>query len=364
MIRIRQLLITAAALCATVLPVGVTPADGKNEVRRMSSTATHLPIEGTLPALAGAIEWINTPPLTMSELRGKVVLVEFWTYTCINWRRTLPYVRAWADKYKDQGLVVIGVHTPEFAFEKDLGNVRHEVKEIGITFPVAVDSDYRIWSAFNNQYWPAMYFVDAHGRIRHHQFGEGDYEQSELAIQRLLAEAGGHNEISHELAAVAPSGVELAADWANLKSPETYTGYERSETFASPGGAELNKRQAYEAPSNLQLNEWALGGDWTVTRDAAIANAANARVVYVFHARDVNLILSPPTGGKSVRFRILLDGKTPGVAHGLDVDDQGNGTLSEPRTYQLIRVPGPISDRRFEIQFLDPGAAVFDFTFG
>jgi thiol-disulfide isomerase/thioredoxin len=349
-------------VCAALLS-GVTRVEGQIEAHPMTFAATQLPIEGTLPSLGGAIEWLNTQPLTMAQLRGKVVLVEFWTYTCINWRRTLPYVRAWADKYKNQGLVVIGVHTPEFVFEKDLGNVRHAVKEIGITFPVAIDSNYAIWGAFKNQYWPALYFVDAQGRIRHHHFGEGDYEQSEVVIQRLLAEAG-HSAVNHELVSVDPAGVEAGADWANLKSPETYVGYERSENFASAGGAVLDKGHVYGAPANLRLNEWALAGDWTVGTDSATLNEANGRVVYRFHARDVNLIMSPPAGGGSVRFRILIDGRPPGVAHGSDVDDQGNGTVTEPRMYKLIRQPGPIADRGFEIQFLEPSVAVFDFTFG
>ena len=329
----------------------------------MTSAAAHLRIEGTFPSLAGAIEWLNTQPLTMTELRGKVVLVEFWTYTCINWRRTLPYVRAWADKYKDQGLVVIGVHTPEFGFEKDLGNVRHAVKEIGITFPVAVDSDYVIWGAFRNQYWPALYFVDAQGRIRHHHFGEGDYEQSEVVIQRLLAEAG-HGGVSRALVSVTPSGVEVAADRATLKSPETYLGYERSESFASTGRAVLDKHDIYAAPAKLELNEWALAGDWTVGMDSVVPNRPNGRLLYRFHARDVNLIMSPSGAGPSVPFRVLIDGRPPGAAHGSDVDDQGHGTVTEPRMYQLIRQPGRIAEQEFEIQFLEPGVAAFDFTFG
>lgn len=325
--------------------------------------ATQLPIEGTLPSLAGAIEWLNTHPLTMTELRGKVVLVEFWTYTCINWRRTLPYVRAWADKYKDKGLVVIGVHTPEFGFEKSLDNVSHAVKEIGITFPVAIDSNYAMWGAFKNQYWPALYFVDAQGRIRHHQFGEGGYEQSELVIQRLLAEAG-RTGVGEGLVSVKPTGAEAAADGATLKSPETYVGYERSESFASVGGAVLDKRHVYGAPPNLDLNEWALVGDWTVGMDSAVVNGANGQLVYRFHARDVNLIMGPSAGGSSVPFRVLIDGRPPGAAHGSDVDEQGHGTVTEPRMYQLIRQSGPIADREFEIQFLEPGVAAFDFTFG
>jgi thiol-disulfide isomerase/thioredoxin len=359
----RQPLLAAIVVCAVVLLTGATGSGVKSEGQPMTFAATQLPIEGTLPSLAGAIEWLNTQPLTMTELRGKVVIVEFWTYTCINWRRTLPYVRAWADKYKDQGLVVIGVHTPEFAFEKDLGNVRHAVKEIGITFPVAVDSDYAIWGAFRNQYWPALYFVDAQGRIRHHHFGEGDYEQSEVVIQRLLAEAG-HGGVSRTLVSVTPSGVEVAADWANLKSPETYLGYERSESFASAGGAVLDKHHLYAAPANLDPNEWALAGDWAVGMDSVVPNGANGRLLYRFHARDVNLIISPRAAGSSVRFRVLIDGRPPGAAHGSDVDDQGHGTVTEPRMYQLIRQPGPIADREFEIQFLEPGVAAFDFTFG
>ena len=329
----------------------------------MTFAASQLPIEGSLPPLAGAIEWLNTPPLSMTQLRGKVVVVEFWTYTCINWRRTLPYVRAWAEKYKEQGLVVIGVHTPEFEFEKSLANVRRAVKEIGITFPVAIDSDYVIWGAFRNQYWPALYFVDTQGRIRHHHFGEGDYAQSEVVIQRLLAEAG-HSAVDRELLAVEPVGVELGADWPNLKSPETYIGYGRSDTFASPGRTALNKQQLYAAPEKLQLNEWALAGDWTSGTDSAVLNAPNGRLLYRFHGRDLNLIMSPPATGNSVQFRILLDGRPPGIEHGSDTDAQGNGVVAEPRMYQLIRQSGAITDRAFEIQFLEPGVAAFDFTFG
>jgi thiol-disulfide isomerase/thioredoxin len=360
----RHPILGATAVCAIALLTGaVMPAKVESGGQPMMFTATQLPIEGTLPSLAGAIEWQNTPPLSMTELRGKVVLVEFWTYTCINWRRTLPYVRAWADKYKDQGLVVIGVHTPEFEFEKNLENVRRAVKEIGITFPVAVDSNYAIWSAFRNQYWPALYFVDAQGRIRHHQFGEGGYQESELVIQRLLAQAG-HPSVGTELVSVNPSGPEAAADWTTLKSPETYLGYERSESFASTGGAVLDTRRVYAMPANLKLNEWGLAGDWTVRMDSVVLNGANGRLLYRFHARDANLIMSPPADGQSVRFRLLIDGRPPDAAHGSDVDEQGNGTVTEPRMYQLIRQAGPIADRELEIQFLAPGVATFDFTFG
>jgi thiol-disulfide isomerase/thioredoxin len=358
-----QALPAALIVCAIGLSCGVAQAELKSEEHPLAFASAQLPVEGTLASLAGAIEWLNTQPLTMTQLRGKVVVVEFWTYTCINWRRTLPYVRAWAHKYQDQGLVVIGVHTPEFEFERNVGNVRRAVTEIGITFPVAVDSDHVIWGAFKNQYWPALYFVDAQGRIRHHQFGEGGYAQSEVVIQRLLAEAG-HSSVSHSLVSVEPTGVEAAADWAHVKSSETYLGYERSDTFASSGGAVLDKRHVYGSRANLQLNEWALAGDWTVGIDSAVLHGANGRLVYRFHAHDVNLILSPPAGGGSVRFRVLIDGQPPGAAHGVDVDGQGNGTVTESRLYQLIRQPKPIADRHFEIEFLDPGVAAFDFTFG
>jgi thiol-disulfide isomerase/thioredoxin len=359
----RRLSLAAIVACSVVLLSADTLSEVKSEEQPMAFTATQLPIEGTLPSLGGAIEWLNTQPLNMTQLHGKVVLIEFWTYTCINWRRTLPYVRAWADKYKDHGLVVIGVHTPEFGFEKNVANVRRAVKEIGITFPVAIDSDYVIWGAFKNQYWPAIYIVDAQGRIRHHQFGEGGYEHSERVIQRLLADSG-HGAASQELVSVRPAGVEAAADWAHVKSPETYLGYERSESFVSSGGALLDTRHVYAAPGNLQLNEWALVGDWSVGSESAVPNADNGRLVYRFHARDINLIMGPTATGGSVRFHVLIDGSPPSDAHGLDVDEQGAGTVTEPRMYQLIRQPGAITDREFEIQFLGPGVAVFDFTFG
>jgi thiol-disulfide isomerase/thioredoxin len=335
----------------------------QSDMPLMTPAASELPIEGTLPSLEGATEWLNTHALTMAHLRGKVVLVEFWTYTCINWRRTLPYVRAWAERYQPQGLVVIGVHTPEFAFEKNVVNVRRAAKEIGIAFPVAIDSDYTIWTAFRNQYWPAMYFVDAQGRIRHHQFGEGGYERSEVVIEQLLAEAG-HTAVSREPVTVAPTEVEAAADWANLRSPETYLGYERSDSFASVGGPVLDRRHHYDAPETFKLNQWALIGNWTLGTDSVALNGANGRIGYRFHARDVNLIMSPAAAGAPVRFQVLIDGRPPGKAHGADVDVEGNGTLIEPRMYQLIRQAVPIQDRQFEIQFFDPGVVAFDFTFG
>src|SRR5262245_5990152 len=257
-----------------------------------------LPIEGQLPALGSVTAWLNTPPLAAAGLRGKVVLVGFWTYTCINWLRTLPYVRAWAGKYKNQGLVVIGVHTPEFPFEKNIDNVRRAAKDMRVDYPIAIDSDYAIWRAFDNEYWPALYFIDAQGRIRHHEFGEGNYDQSEMIIQRLLTEAGARG-IGDELLSVDPRGVEAAADWATLKSPENYVGYERTESFASPGGAAFDQRRVYAAPAQLALNQWALAGDWTVGRQAVVLNAAGGRIAYSFHARDLHLVMGPSARGSS-----------------------------------------------------------------
>jgi thiol-disulfide isomerase/thioredoxin len=301
--------------------------------------------------------------LNAADLRGKVVLVDFWTYTCINWLRSFPHVRAWAGKYKDQGLVVIGVHTPEFRFEKDVDNVRRAVSDRKIDFPVAIDSDYGVWRAFDNQYWPALYVIDAQGRIRHHQFGEGGYEKTEKVIQQLLIEAG-NSGVGDRLATADARGIEAEADWADLKSPETYVRNEHIQNFASPGGAVLDKPHAYSAPPKLKLNDWALSGDWTMKKDAAALNKANGRIVVRFHARDLHLVMGPAVRGASVRFRVLVDGQPPGAAHGLDVDELGNGTASGQRLYQLIRQPPPIADRQFEIEFLDPGVEAFVFTFG
>jgi len=289
-----------------------------------------------LAALERADAWLNSPPLTAPGLRGKVMLIDFWTYTCINWLRTLPYRRAWAEKYKDQGLVVIGVHAPEFAFEKNLINVRWAVKDMRIDYPIAVDNDHVIWRAFRNQYWPALYFIDAQGRVRHQHFGEGSYEQSEMIIQRLLNEAGVGG-IGDDLVSVDARGLEVAADWGSLKSPENYVGFERTENFASPGGAVLDKPRMYELPARLRLNEWALSGDWTVKKDTAVLNKASGSITYRFHARDLHLVMGPAAPGTSVRFRVLIGGQPPGAAHGVDVDELGNGTAIEQRLYQLIR---------------------------
>ncbi len=319
--------------------------------------------QARLASLKGAVAWLNSPPLTPSDLRGKVVLVDFWTYTCINWLRTEPYIRAWAKKYKNDGLVVIGVHTPEFRFEKDIGNVQREVKELAVDYPVAVDSDYVIWRAFNNSYWPAIYFIDAQGRVRHQYFGEGSYAQSEMIIQRLLAEAGAGG-LDDDLVSVDASGFGLPAAWSSLKSPENYVGYQRTEGFSAPGGAVRDKPHVYELPARLGRNNWALAGDWTIKGDAAESNKPNGRLAYRFHARDLHLVMGPSVPGTSVGFRVLMDGKPPGAAHGLDVDEEGRGNMSEQRLYQLIRQPGSVADHQFEIEFSGAGAEGFCFTFG
>jgi thiol-disulfide isomerase/thioredoxin len=319
--------------------------------------------KGHLPSFDGATGWLNSPPLTPEGLRGKVVLVDFWTYTCINWLRTLGYVRAWAEKYSDSGLVVIGVHTPEFPFERDVDNVRRAAQEMRIEYPIALDSDYGVWRAFSNHYWPAVYIADAEGRIQHHHFGEGGYEECERVVQRLLRDAGAEG-IGDDLVSVALQGFEVQADWENLQSPETYLGYEQAQNFASPGGASFDERHTYEVPDGLRLNDWALSGDWTIQSGASVLNEAGGRIAYRFHARDVNLVLGPPARGASVPFRVLVDGEPPGTAHGLDVDEEGQGTVEEQRLYQLVREPGSITDRTFEITFLAPGVEGYVFTFG
>ena len=329
----------------------------------MASRTQHLPVEGHLPSFDGATAWLNSPPLTAEGLRGSVVVVQFWTYTCINWLRTLPYVRAWAERYADDGLVVVGVHTPEFPFEHDLDNVRRAVAEMRIGYPVAVDDDYAVWDAFANRYWPALYVVDARGRIRHHRFGEGDYEFSELVVQELLVEAG-HDVAPGEPVPVDADGVEAPADWDNLESPESYTGYERADNFASPGGPVPDEGHVYSAPERLRLNQWALSGSWTVEPGDTLLNEADGRIAYRFHARDLNLVMGPTRRDAPVRYRVLVDGQPPGAAHGVDVDEAGSGTVRDQRLYQLVRQPGPVTDRQFEIEFLDPGVQAFAFTFG
>jgi thiol-disulfide isomerase/thioredoxin len=355
-------LLGAVLIAAIGAPIESSGEDVKM-AQRQPPPVVRLPIEGEFPSLAGASGWLNSPSLTGAELRGKVVLVDIWTYTCINWLRTLPYVRAWAEKYRSQGLVVIGVHSPEFEFEKNADNVRQAAKDMRIDYPIAIDSDHAIWRAFNNEYWPALYLIDAQGRIRHHKFGEGDYDRSERVIQQLLAEAGASG-VSGELVSVDARGAEVAADWKSLKSPENYVGFERTANFASPGGPVLGRGRLYAVPSRLRLNQWALSGEWTIQRQFVVLNKPNGRIAYRFHARDLHLVMGPTARGTSVRFRVLIDGQPPGAAHGVDVDVQGNGTITGQRLYQLIRQPSPIAERQFEIEFLDSGVEAYAFTFG
>jgi thiol-disulfide isomerase/thioredoxin len=308
-----------------------------------------------------ASAWINSPRLTAASLLGKVVLVDFWTYTCINWLRTLPYLRAWSQKYKDH-LVVVGVHTPEFPFEHDLENVRRAVRQMKIDYPIAVDNDYAIWRAFDNNYWPALYAIDARGRVRYHHYGEGEYDRSEKFIQRLLADAGAAGTAA-ELVSVDGAGIEAPADVNDLRSSENYLGHQRTENFAS-GSPELNRRRVYAAPTRLALNHWALAGEWTVSGQAIGSSSPNGRILYRFHARDLHLVMGPSRRESPVRFRVAIDGRPPGPAHGIDVDEAGNGIAAEQRLYQLIRQPKPIADRQFEIEFLDGGVEAYSFTFG
>ena len=324
--------------------------------------SSDLPVEGSLPALSGAVDWLNSPPLTAEGLKGKVVLVDFWTYSCINCLRAIPYVRAWADKYRDQGLVVIGVHSPEFAFEKSVDNVRNAVSDLQIDYPVAIDNNFAVWRAFDNQYWPAHYFIDAQGRIRHHHFGEGDYDGSERVIQQLLAEAGS-NQLPDGLVSVNVSGAQAAADMNAVQSPETYIGYSRLQNFISAGGAIRDLSHVYSL-ATPRLNEWALSGNWTIGGEHAALNEGGGGIVYKFHARDLHLVLGPAADGKPVRFRVTIDGARPGDNHGADVDADGQGVVNGQRLYQLIRQSGPITDRTFEIEFLDPGVQAYAFTFG
>ena len=321
------------------------------------------PIEGRLVSFAGATGWLNSEPLSPEGLRGNVVLVDFWTYTCINWLRTLAWVRAWAEKYRAFGLVVVGVHTPEFPFEHDPTNVRTAVTEMGLTYPVALDSDYAVWRAFNNHYWPAAYVADSQGRIRHHQFGEGGYEECERIIQLLLNERGSER-VDGDLVVVSPDGFEAQADWTNLRSPETYLGYGQTENFASRGGARFDEPSTYVAADMLRLNDWSLSGDWTIERRASVLNGADGRIAFRFHARDVNLVMGLRAPRASVAFRVLVDGEPPGDAHGLDADMDGHGAVIEPRLYQLVRTPGSVTERTFEVTFLASGVEAYVFTFG
>jgi cytochrome c biogenesis protein CcdA/thiol-disulfide isomerase/thioredoxin len=326
------------------------------------SGATTLPVEDTKPNFDGAVQWLNSPPLSVEALHGKVVLVDFWTYSCINCLRALPYVRAWAEKYKDQGLVVIGVHAPEFAFEKNIDNVKKAVADLKVNYPVAIDNDYKIWRAFENEYWPAHYFIDAQGRVRHHHFGEGNYEESERVIQQLLAEAGQKN-VASNIVNVSASGAEASADLSRVKSPETYIGYDRAENFISPGGAVHDAGHDYDI-GKPELNQWGLTGNWTVREEHAALNAADGGITFRFHARDLHLVLGPGPDGKPVRYRVTIDGAAPGDNHGTDTTADGSGTVTEQRLYQLVRQNGSIADHTFEIRFLDPGVQAYAFTFG
>jgi thiol-disulfide isomerase/thioredoxin len=356
--RDRRCFLATAAMTVAAAQLGIVGC-----AKAQSATTVQLSLGGNLPSLDGATGWLNSQPLARAALRGRVVLVDFWTYTCVNWRRTLPYIRAWAGKYRDHGLVVIGVHTPEFSFEHNVDNIRSALEEMRIEYPVAVDSDYAIWRAFDNEYWPASYFIDAKGHIRHHQFGEGRYTQCEAVIQQLLVEAGS-SEFSREPVSVNASGAEVAADVRNLRSPETYVGFEKTQNFASPKGVAANRPHVYRFPELLELNSWALAGNWTAGKEALTLNQPSGRIAYRFHARDLNLVMGPTTRETPVHFRVLLDGELPTSAHGVDIDGQGYGIIVEQRLYQLIRQPGPIADRQFEIEFLDLGAETFDFTFG
>ncbi len=332
--------------------------------RILGVAAGDLPVEGTIGSFDGATAWLNSAPLTSASLRGHVVVVQFWTYTCINWLRTQAYFRAWGQRYRDHGLITIGVHTPEFKFEHDLDNVGWAVSARKIDYPVAIDNDFEVWRAFANNYWPALYFIDSQGRIRHHRFGEGDYERSEMVIRQLLADAG-VEDLRPGLAIVEPNGDEVQADWEDLGSPESYLGFDQATGFdAGAGGAAWDELHSYTASAHLRLNHWGLIGNWTVRSDASALTSPKGLVAYQFHARDVNLVMGPARKGVTVRFRVLLDGESAGPAHGADVDANGNGTVVQQRMYQLIRQPGPIRDRRFEIEFLDGGAEAFCFTFG
>ncbi len=341
-------------------PDGAT--GGGSMAMTQKPAAAQLPVEGPVPPLDGAVQWLNSPPLTAAGLKGKVVLVDFWTYSCINCLRAIPYVEAWAQKYKDQGLVVIGVHAPEFAFEKNVDNVKKAIADLGITYPVAIDNNYAIWLAFDNEYWPAHYFIDAQGQVRHHHFGEGDYDQSERVIQQLLAEAGRTN-VSNDIVDVKATGAEAASNEADVQSPETYVGYLRAQNFVDDAGTVNDTSHDYVA-ATPKLNEWGLAGNWTVGPQEATSDSADSRLYYRFHARDLHLVLGPSADGKPVRFQITVDGKPPADSHGVDTDANGNGVVTGQRLYQLVRASGPVSDHTFEIKFLDPGAQAYAFTFG
>jgi cytochrome c biogenesis protein CcdA/thiol-disulfide isomerase/thioredoxin len=339
-------------------------SDGHAMMMSAARPSGDLPVEGEIPSFAGATLWLNSPPLTPEALRGKVVMVDFWTYSCINCLRALPFVESWYEKYKDHGLVVIGVHAPEFAFEKDPNNVRRAVADLKVTYPVALDNDYAIWQAFNNQYWPAHYFIDATGRIRGHHFGEGNYDESEQTLRKLLTDAGQTDLPPAGMGAAKAVGVQAPPDEAHDQSPETYVGYRRAENFASPGGFSQDQSHRYAAPAALKLNQWALNGSWSVDPEKAVLGAVPGKIEFRFYARDLHLVLGPSSDGKPVRFRVLLDGAAPAANHGADTDSGGAGTIDRQRLYQLIRQTGDVREHVFSIEFLDPGVQAYSFTFG
>ncbi len=332
-------------------------------VHRVAGAARELPDEGRLAPFTGATAWLNSEPLTPEGLRGRVVLVDFWTYTCINWLRTAPYLRAWDAKYRSAGLTIVGPHTPEFGFEHDMFNVTEQTRNLRVEYPVAVDSDYGVWSDFANHYWPAVYLSDAEGRLRYHHYGEGEYAETEMAIQQLLLDSGS-SDFDRDLVMVEPEGLEVAADWRTLGSPETYLGYGQSSGFWSEDGSLFDQPHDYDAAERLPLNNWDLSGNWTVQRHASLLNEPGGRIAFQFRARDVNLVMGPVTRGTAIRFQVYLDGEVVAGALGTDVDTEGRGTVRDQNTYQLIRQSGPVTERRFEIEFLDAGVEGYCFTFG
>ena len=351
---------TGGAMMMSAKPEAVAPGGAMMSAKASGGAPV---IEGDMPELAGATGWLNSKPLTRASLRGKVVVLDFWTYSCINCLRALPYINAWYDHYKASGLVIIGVHSPEFDFEKDSANVRKAIEKFHIAYPVALDSDFALWKAFNNKFWPAHYFVDANGKIRGHHFGEGKYARSERTIRQLLIEAGAKN-LPEPLDEAAGEGISAASDTANVASPETYVGFERAANFASAGAFARDSVKAYEIPTSLTLNQWALGGSWKVSADKAALAKAPGRIVFKFRARDLHLVLGPGKDGKPVRFRVTLDGKAPAADRGMDIDAQGNGTVHEQRLYQLIRQKGAVGEHEFAIEFLDANVEAYSFTFG
>jgi cytochrome c biogenesis protein CcdA/thiol-disulfide isomerase/thioredoxin len=344
--------------------MAMSNSDGHAMMMSADKPAGGLPVEGESPSFEGATLWLNSPPLTTLGLRGKVIVVDFWTYSCINCLRALPFVQGWYDKYKDHGLVIVGVHAPEFAFEKDPNNVRRAVADLKVTYPVALDNDYAIWQAFNNQYWPAHYFIDAAGKIRAHHFGEGNYDESEAIIRKLLTDAGNADLPPAGMAGMKVDGVKAAADEAHDQSPETYVGYKRAENFVSPGGFAQDQSHSYAAPGDFKLNQWALSGAWAVDAEKAVLTAAKGKIVFKFLARDLHLVLGPSADGKPIRFRVTLDGAAPGANHGADTDAAGLGRVNGQRLYQLVRQTGDVAEHVFAIEFLDSGVQAYSFTFG